>query len=110
MKGYWKAELTESNIEYNNCMIKTRSCINGKTEPIYRDPKAVYVIELSVPAYFLVVETENYVRITESFFNSADDAKGTGSSMPGAEVYFGEIRQWKEFVCGNLVFNKNIER
>lgn len=110
MKGYWKAELTENNIEYNNSMLKTRSYRNGKIEPIYRDPKAVYVIELSVPAYFLVVETENYVRITESFFISADDAKGIGSSEAGAEVYFGEIRQWKEFVCGNLEFNINIER
>ena len=110
MKGYWKAELTESNIEYNNSMIKVHCCKNGKMEPIYRDPKAVYVIELSIPAYILVVETEVNVRITECFFNCADEAKGIGFSKAGAERYFGEIRQWKEFVCGNIEFNKNIER
>lgn len=105
MKGYWKAELTESNIEYNNSMIKTHSLRNGKKEPIFRDPKAVYVIELSIPAYILVVETENVISTIRCFFNSADEAK----SEAGAEVYFGEIRQWKEFVYGNIEFNKNIE-
>lgn len=78
-------------------------------EPIYKNPIAVYVLELTIPAYMLVVETTNEVRTETLFFSSAEEAKGTCSIPAGAEIYFGKINTWEEVEADNLYFDKVIK-
>ena len=77
-------------------------------EPIYQGPIAVYVLELTIPAYMLVVETAEEVRTESLFFSSAEDAKGNSSIPSGAETDFGKIDQWEEIEANNLYFDKVI--
>lgn len=109
MRGYYKAELTEDNIQFNNSMTKAYSIKGDRKEPVYRNPKTVYVIELSAPLYMLAVETKDYIKVEKCFFNSLEAAKGTGALAVGAEQYFGDIEKWEEFKCDNIEFDKNIE-
>lgn len=106
MKRYWKASLTEAQIHRNNIMLRK----NG-SEPSFKDPIAVYVLELTVPAYILAIETMEDVRMEPFFFASPEDAKGHGEPLiMGAESYFGPIDAWEEFKADNLYFDKDIER
>lgn len=122
MKRYWKAVLSEYNIAWNNrmkhaCSLRPKIRETGPfvlnehsfiKEPVYMNPLAVYVIELTIPAYILAVETENDIRLGRQFFMSPDEAKGNQLFPEGAEVYFGPIDGWKEFNASNLSFDKNI--
>lgn len=122
MRRYWKAILSGDNIAWNNRMehsyrmrpkvsetgfytVKEMSFVK---EPIYFDPLAVYVIELTIPAYILVVETASSIRLDPFFFSSPESAKGNGLFPEGAEIYFGPIDSWEEFTAGNISFGKSI--
>ena len=116
MKRYWKAVLSEDNIAWNNQMKHSyamqRLKVNGKyfdvKEPIYKDPRAVYVMELTIPAYILAVETANDIRLDSRFFTSYEQAKGKQCIPEGAEVYFGPIDRWEEFNGSNISFDKKM--
>ena len=51
-------------------------------EPIYKNPVAVYVLELTISAYMLIVETTNEIYTEASFFFSAEKAKGNSYKKP----------------------------
>ena len=110
MKRYWKAVLSEDNIQWNNSMKGTcrRWWPDGR-EPIFSDPIAAYVIELTFPAYILAVETADNIRLEQQFFTSAEIAKGRGPIPFGAETYFGQIDQWEEFSAEDITFDKDID-
>ena len=108
MKRYWRAGLTKENIERNDKMEHCCVMKEHGAEPIYKGPIAVYVLELTIPAYMLVVETAEEVRTESLFFSSAEDAKGNSSIPSGAETYFGKIDQWEEIEANNLYFDKVI--
>lgn len=117
MKRYWRAALTEDNIACNNQMKRACSCsvrpgytgfglykVGDMTvrEPIYRNPLAAYVIELTIPVCILAVETATNVKLERWFFSSPEKAK------KGAESYFDPIDSWEEFTAHNISFDKNI--
>ena len=109
MKRYWKAFLTKKNIEHNDkmehcCIVKEHG-----TEPFYKSPIAVYVLELTIPTYMLIVETTEEAHTETLFFTSDKEAKGTGGIPSGAEAYFGKIDTWEEFEADNLYFDKIIK-
>lgn len=109
MKRYWKAILTKENIERNNKMEHCYVVKEHRPEPFYQDPIAVYVLELTIPAYMLIVETTTEVHAETLFFSSAEEAKGNGCIPGGAESYFGKIDAWEEFEANNLYFDKVIK-
>lgn len=109
MKRYWKAILTKENIERNDKMEHGYAVRENNPEPIYKNPIAVYVLELTMPVYMLIVETTEEVRTETLFFSSAEEAKGKGRIPGGAENYFGKIDTWEEFEAKNLYFDKVIQ-
>lgn len=111
MKRYWKAVLSEDNIQCNNSMknICTVRYDKGK-EPAFFNPVAVYVIELTIPAYILVVETMDDIRFELQFFRSAKEAKENGCIPSGAEIYFGKIDSWEEVQASDIRFDKIIKK
>lgn len=112
MKRYWKVVLSEQNIAWNNQM---KSCyrytnpgkIDEGKEPIYYNPLAVYVIELNISVYLLIVEAETDIHPVPFFFPSFESAKGN-KPIAGEEFYFGAIDSWEEFVDENISFDKKI--
>lgn len=110
MKRYWKAILTKENIEWNDSMEHHYSVTEHGAEPTYKNPIAVYVLELTIPVYMLAVETTDEVRMVHvpSFFTSVEEAKGSRSIPSRAETYFGKIDAWEEVEANNLYFNKVI--
>ncbi|MDE5892190.1 MAG: hypothetical protein K2H45_04610 [Acetatifactor sp.] len=117
MRRYWKAVLSEDNIACNNQMKRACSCSvrSGYTgfgqyklkdmtvrEPIYHNPLAAYVIELTIPVCILAVETAAEIKLERWFFSSPKTAK------EGAESYFDSIDSWEEFTARNISFDKNI--
>ena len=128
MNRYWKAILSEDNIAWNDQMKGARrhvsdvSIISGPDrnaltnlpdgepvfEPIFRNPLAVYVIELTISVWILAVETAADVKLGIQFFYSPKRAKGHRLFPEGAEVYFGPIDSWKEFTASNISFDKDI--
>lgn len=124
MRRYWKAVLSEDNIAWNNQMEHAYTFRPKKTEhgtgpyvfndynyekgPVYLDPLAVYIIELTIPACILAVETASDIQVRRSYFASPESAKGTGHFSEGAEIYFGPIDLWEEFTGRNISFAKNI--
>ncbi|MBO5030670.1 MAG: hypothetical protein J6D08_02090 [Lachnospiraceae bacterium] len=107
IKKYWKAVLTEKNIQWNNSMEHAYTMSENGKKPIYENPIAVYVIELTIPAYVLAIETSNDMKLETQFFASFEQAKGSHAIPPGAEVYFGKIDLWEEFSDGKIKFDKN---
>ncbi|MDE6895335.1 MAG: hypothetical protein K2P43_04025 [Lachnospiraceae bacterium] len=105
MKRYWKAVLTKENIAWNDKMKRCYSVREHGPEPVYKNPIAVYALELTIPVCMLAVETTSEVLTERQFFSSADEAKGNHS---GAEIYFGRIDTWEEAEANNLYFNKVI--
>ncbi len=105
MKRYWKAVLTKENIAWNDKMKRCYSVREHGPEPVYKNPIAVYALELTIPVCMLAVETTSEVLTERQFFSSADEAKGNHS---GAEIYFGKIDTWEEVEANNLYFNKAI--
>lgn len=105
MKRYWKAVLTKENIAWNDKMKRCYSVREHGPEPVYKNPIAVYALELTIPVCMLAVETTSEVLTERQFFSSADEAKGNYS---GAEIYFGKIDTWEEAEANNLYFNKVI--
>lgn len=124
MRRYWKAVLSEDNIAWNNqmehaYMIRPQKIESGTAPytyneltyvkgPVYLDPVSVYMIELTIPAYILAVETASDIQIKLSFYASPELAKGTGHFPEGAEIYFGPIDSWEEFTGRTISFRKNI--
>ena len=124
MRRYWKAVLTQDNIAWNNQMKRACSCstrpgytgfgVGGRLddmtvrEPIYHNPLAVYVIELTIPAYILAIETASAIELERRFFPSRESAMGNKLFPEGAEVYLGPIDSWEEFIAHNISFNKSI--
>lgn len=106
MKRYWKAVLTKENIAWNDKMEHCYSVREHGPEPVYKDPIAVYALELTIPVCMLAVETTNEVLTEHLFFSSAEEAKGNHS---GAEIYFGKIDTWEEVEANNLYFDKVIK-
>lgn len=109
MKRYWRAILMKENIEQNDKMEHSYIVKEYGAEPIYKNPIVVYVLELTIPAYMLIVETTKEVYTETEFFSSAEEAKGKGGISSGAEAYFGEIDTWEEFEANNLYFDKVIK-
>lgn len=109
MKRYWKAILTKKNIALNEEMERRCAEMAHRTEPVHKNPVAVYVLELTIPAYMLIVETTNEVRFEPWLFSSIKEAKGNGLIPRGAESYFGKIDTWEEYEADNLYFDKVIE-
>lgn len=107
MKGYWKAVLNEQNIYCNNSMERGYSMKGNGREPMFKNPIAVYVIKLTIPAYILAIETSEDIRVEPQFFASDEQAKGHGIPF-GAESYFGEITMWEEYIASHIEFQKNI--
>lgn len=107
MKKYWKAVLSEENIQWNNSMEHGVSMKNNEKGPMFVDPVAVYVIELTISAYILAVETLNYIKLEPRFFQSLESAK-SGTIPFSAQTYFGKIDSWEEVEGSNIVFEKNI--
>lgn len=105
MKRYWKAVLTKENIAWNDKMKRCYSVREHGPEPVYKNPIAVYALELTIPVCMLAVETTNEVLTERLFFSSAQEAKGNHN---GAEIYFGKIDTWEEAEANNLYFNKVI--
>ena len=105
MKRYWKAVLTKENIAWNDKMKRCYSVREHGPEPVYKNPIAVYALELTIPVCMLAVETTSEVLTERQFFSSADEAKGNHS---GAEIYFGKIDTWEEAEANNLYFDKVI--
>lgn len=124
MRRYWKAVLSKDNIAWNNKMEHAYTIRPKKIEhrtgpyvfneldyvkgPVYLDPIAVYIIELTIPAYILAVETASDIQVKMSFFTSPKSAKGTGHFPEGAEIYFGPIDSWEEFTGRTISFYKHI--
>lgn len=129
MRKYWKAVLSEDNIAWNNRMehsytLRPKKIGDGPEgptggpfayreltyvkEPVYLDPLAVYMIELTIPACILAVETASGIRLKLSFYSSPESAKGTGHFPEGAEIYFGPISSWEEYTGRTMSFSKNI--
>lgn len=106
MKRYWKAVLTKENIAWNDKMKRCYSVREHGPEPVYKNPIAVYALELTIPVCMLAVETTSEVLTERQFFSSADEAKGNHS---GAEIYFGKIDTWEEVEANNLYFDKVIK-
>lgn len=123
MRRYWKAVLSKDNIAWNNQMEHAYAIRPKKDsrlgpyqfdeltyvkEPVYLNPLAVYMIELTIPAYILAVETVSAIELKPQFYFSSESAKGTGHFPEGAEIYFGPIDSWEEFTGRNISFTKNI--
>lgn len=124
MRRYWKAVLSRDNIAWNDqmehaYMIRPKKIEHGTGPfrynewdyvkgPIYLDPLVVYMIELTIPAYILAVETASDIQLKLSFFSSPESAKGTGHFPEGAEIYFGPIDSWEEFTGRTISFRKHI--
>lgn len=114
MKRYWKAVLSKDNIAWNDQMKRARRCAytdekgNHIMEPIYRNPLAVYVVELTISAWLLAVEMTDNIQLEPRFFASSEEAKGAGRFPEGAEVYFGPIDSWEEFSAQRISFEKDI--
>lgn len=121
MKRYRKAILSADNIAWNDQMKGAYRCTAPNTssglglytladlpekEPIYHNPLAVYVIELDISAYILVVETESDIRPEYRFFVSPEKAQGCGMFPEGAGIYFGSIDTWEEYTAENISFNE----
>ena len=118
MKRYWKAVLSEENIAWNDQMKRAYRCsgphstdsgpytISDLTvkEPIFCNPQAVYVIELTISACILAVETADSIELQSQFFTCPEKAKGSSS----AEIYFGPVDSWEEFDSQNISFEKKI--
>lgn len=118
MKRYWKAVLTGDNIAHNDQMKggwgysdPRRPGYTGLglyeidklvREPIYRDPKAAYVMELTIPVYIYAVEAADDIRPEKHFFSSFENAQKS------IENRLGPVSRWEEFTASNLSFDKNI--
>ena len=72
-------------------------------EPIYRNPLAVYVIELTIFVWILAVETAANVRLELQFFATPEKAKGSGLFPEGAEIYFVHI-DFRKIYCIKHIF------
>ncbi len=109
MKGYWKAVLNEQNIRWNNSMEHGYAMRENGKEPIFKNPSVVYVIALTIPAYMLVIETSECVRIDPELFSDKKVNAQSGAPF-SLESYFGKIISWEEYtVSDNLEFEKNIK-
>ena len=109
MTGYWKTALSDDNIRYNDSIEHgARGVGVGGVEPWFIDPVAVYIIELTIPACILAVETKRDVHLEKQFFKTVDDAKGTAFIPFCAETYFGKIDGWKRFDNCEIEFDKLI--
>ena len=89
-----RAILTEENIRYNNSMEHGYSEKDGKKSPLYREPKAVYITELSF-GIILTVETaaEGFVTYWE-IFDSGNKARER--ILTHSESLFGKLECWEE--------------
>ena len=79
MKRYWKAILTKENIERNDKMKCACSVKEHGREPIFKNPVSVYVLELTISAYMLLVETTDDVFAEQCFFTSAEKRREIAS-------------------------------
>ena len=108
MKRCYKAVLSEENIQYNNNMKYTHTMRGNAPEPVFKNPLAVYVIELDISAFIAAVETDTYIRLEHQFFTSLENAK-SGSIPFGVEMYFKKITEWREYFKNNISFDKIIK-
>ncbi|MCM1258653.1 MAG: hypothetical protein NC307_12465 [Roseburia sp.] len=90
MKRYFKATLTEKNIERSKKVQCHYMGNNAKVvEPIFKNPMAVYVVELTIPAYMLLLGTTDYLKIERQFYKSLKDAMEKNSES--AESFFEKL-------------------
>lgn len=110
MTRYWKAVLSEENVCWSNEHTRVISFPGGKEKPAFLNPMAAYVIELSVSAYILAIETMDEIILEPWFFTSPEKAMGGNKQRHpyGVESYFGKIDSWEEIQAENIIFEKNI--
>ncbi|MDE6926507.1 MAG: hypothetical protein K2P59_14850 [Acetatifactor sp.] len=115
MRRYWKAVLSEDNIARHD-QVKCVSHSDGTDvegdhvmNPAYRNPLAVYVMELTIPVCIFAVETETDLCLARWFFTSAEKAKRAGMFPRGVEACFGPVDVWKEFSARNISFDKKFD-
>lgn len=107
MRRCWKAVLSEENIHWNNSTEHGVSMRNNRKELMFADPVAVYVIELTISAYILAVETSNHIKLGPQFFHSLESVKN-GTIPFSAQIYFGKVDSWEELKSSNIDFGKNL--
>lgn len=98
---YWVTKLTVENIEEWNSRYYYLN--HGEKNPVLEKPETVYIIELSLNAYLIAVNTESgLIMLDSQFFGSFDDAicshyiKSFGNPDDWKEVSGGDI-----FICEN---------
>lgn len=99
-----KYVLTENNIEYNNSMEHGYSMSTYGKEPIFRNPAAVYFVNLTNDmGWITLVETESKICIeNRKIFESREKAEKC------TERYFGKLSESTEIHGDNLDFDKYI--
>lgn len=105
---YWKSVLSVENILWNDKMEHGHAVRMNQKEPIFHNPRAVYVIELTVPAYLLAVETSEGIHIEGQFYQSAKSCMKESRIPFSAEIFFGKIENWEEQEASDVVFEKAI--
>ena len=74
-KRYWKAILSDDNIRYNDNMEYCYSIKEDKKKTVFKNPIAVYIVELTIPAYILLVVEEDNVHVEWQFFSNGKHQK-----------------------------------
>lgn len=98
-----KYVLTENNIEYNNSMEHGYSMSTHGKEPIFSNPVAVYLVNLTGNAgWIMLIETDSRIRTERKIFKSRERAEKC------AERYFGKLSESIEIHEDNLNFDKYI--
>ncbi len=98
-----KYVLAKDNIDYNNSMEHGYSMsIHGK-EPIFSNPVAVYLVNLTGgTGWIMAVETDSEIRPERKIFESREQAEKC------TEKYFGKLSESTEIHGDNLDFDKYI--
>lgn len=99
-----KYALTEDNIDYNNSMEHCCSMSADGKKPVFSNPLAVYLAELTDnTGWIMVVETYNQIKSEHRIFGSREKA------VECAEIYFGRLSESIIEISGdNIDFGKNI--
>lgn len=93
---YWKSVLSSDNILWNDKMEHGHTVRMNQKEPIFHNPRAVYVIELTVSAYLLAVETSEGIHIEDQFYQSAKSCMRESTIPFSVETFFEKIENWEE--------------
>lgn len=98
---YWKSVLSADNIRCNDNMEHGYVDRMNQKEPFFYNPKAVYVIELTISACILAVETSEGMHFEKRFYPTAESCMRKSIIPFNAEIFFGKIENWEEHVVEN---------